>query len=332
MKKLVTLKDLSQELGVSVSTVSKALNNNPTIGHYTRERVERLARARQYIPNQVARNFQRRRSLTIGLIVPNVLDQFFVQAINGVDQVASDRQYSVLVSQTLDDEGRSNAILDLMRLDGVDGLIATITPTTTDLTPYRRLEAAGIPVVYITRSPNDPDCAQVITLNTESARVATDFLLSRGHRQLAYLNGPPNINASKQRKAGFEQALRAQVGTAVGSVYQPDGLSPADTEAIMTTIMARPAYPTGILTFKTYMALDAITYLKRAYPERLNQVEFIGFGNLPLLKHLTYKPVASIEENPALMGQEAMRLLMQLMTDTPVDSTHIEIPGELVIH
>ncbi|MBO0951442.1 LacI family DNA-binding transcriptional regulator [Fibrella forsythiae] len=332
MKKLVTLKELSLELGVSVSTVSKALNNDPTIGHYTRERVEHLARARHYIPNQVARNFQRRRSLTIGLIVPNVLDQFFVQAINGVDEVATAKQYSVLVSQTLDVESRSNAILDLMRLDGVDGLIATITPNTTNLTPYRQLEAAGIPVVYIARSLNDPACAQVTLLNTDSARIATNFLLDRGHQQLAYINGPTNVNASQQRRTGFEQALQDRHRLADGTIYQPNSLTAADTDAIMAKAMARADYPTGILAFKTYMAIDAITYLKRTYPERLDQIEFVGFGNLPLLKHLSHKPAASIEENPGLMGQEAMRLLMQLISDKPAESTHIEVPGELVVH
>ena len=332
MKKLVTLKELSRELGVSVSTVSKALNNDPSIGHRTRERVERLARVRHYIPNEVARNFQRRRSLTIGLMVPNVLDQFFVQAVNGVDSVASDKQYSVLVSQTLDDEARAHAILDLMRHDGVDGLIATITPNTHDLTPYRRLEAAGIPVVYIARSPNDPACAQVTVLNTESARQATAFLLARGHRRVAYLNGPTNIAASQQRRLGFEQALQEQHRPADGTVYQPAGLTPADTEQTMAQLMARPDYPTGILAFKTYMALDAMMYLKQTYPARLGEIEFVGFGNLPLLNYLTDRPVAAIEENPGRMGEEAMRLLLQLITTGHADPMQVAVPGELVVY
>ncbi|RYF56219.1 MAG: LacI family transcriptional regulator, partial [Cytophagaceae bacterium] len=154
----------------------------------------------------------------------------------------------------------------------------------------------------------------------------------RGHQRLACLNGPPNINASQQRRAGFDEALRARNRSTDGMVYQPAGLTATDTEAIMATVMERADYPTGILAFKTYTVLDAIAYLKRAYPERLNQVEFVGFGNLPLLKHLTYKPAASIEENPGLMGQEAMRLLMRLMSDKPAELTHIEVPGELVIH
>lgn len=332
MKKLVTLKELSLELGVSVSTVSKALSNDPTIGHHTRERVERLARARQYIPNEVARNFQQRRSLTIGLIVPNVLDQFFVQAINGIDTVASNRHYSVLISQTLDNESRANTIVDLMRLDGVDGLITTITPTTVDLTRYRRLEAAGIPVVFMARSPNDPACSQVTLLNSEAAHNATLFLVQRGHKRLAYLNGPTNVAASQQRRTGFEQALAEQRRLGDGLIHQPAGLTPTDTENAMAALMARPDYPTGMLTFKTYMALDAIAFMKQAYPERLHQVEFIGFGNLPLLKHLTHKPVASVEENPGIMGEEAMQLLIDLMSGARAEPTHISVPGELIVH
>ncbi len=331
MKKLVTLKELAQELGVSVSTVSKALNHHPSIGHHTRERVERLAKARNYIPNEVARNFQRRRSLTIGLMVPNVLDQFFVQAINGVDAMAREQQYSVLVSQTLDDNTRASAILEMMLHDGVDGLIATITTTTTDLTPYRRLEAAGIPVVYMARSPGDPGCAQVTVLNVEPARQATTFLLERGHRRLAYLNGSTNITASHQRQAGFAQAVAEWPQPAAGVVIQPAGLAQADTEQAMQTLMEQTDYPTGILTFKTYIALDAIDFLKRYYPDRLNAIEFVGFGNLPLLKYLTYRPIASIEENPGQMGQESFRLLHQLMTDEPPESTQIGVTGELVI-
>jgi DNA-binding LacI/PurR family transcriptional regulator len=332
VNKPVTLKDLAQELGVSVSTVSKALNGDPSIGHRTRERVEQLARDRQYSPNEMARNFQQRRSLTIGLMVPNVLDQFFVQAVNGVDDVAREQRYSVLVSQTLDSETRATAILGQMLTDGVDGLIATITPDTTDLAPYHRLEAAGIPVVFMARSPGNPACAQVTVQNTEAARQATDLLLGRGHRRLAYLNGPDNVAASHERRAGFEQALRRFAQPATGIVIQAAGLTPTDTERAMHGLMQQPNHPTGILTFKTYMALDAIRFLKQHYPDRLAGIAFVGFGNLPLLKYLTHTPVASIDENPDRMGREAFTLLTRLMTNAQTESRQIDVPGQLVVH
>ncbi len=332
MKKSVTLKDLAQELGVSVSTVSKALSNDPSIGHRTRERIEALAERWHYVPNEMARNFQQQRSLTIGLMVPNVLDQFFVQAVNGVDEVARNQQYSVLVSQTLDDETRATNILNLMLRDGVDGLITTITPNTTNLAPYQRLEAAGIPVVYMARSPSDPACAQVTALNQDIARQATLFLIERGHQRLAYLNGPTNVAASWQRRMGFDEALAKNPDSTQGIVMQPTGLTQHYTEQIMRKLMVRPDYPTGILTFKTYMALDAINFLKHSYPDRLDEIDFVGFGNLPLLKYLRYRPIASVEENPGQMGQEAFQLLLGLMRNTWSGSTQIDIPSALITH
>lgn len=321
---------------MSIATVSKALNNDPSIGHYTRERVLRLAQARNYVPNETARNFQRQKSRTVGLTVPNTLDQFFVQAINGVDDVALEARYSIVILQTLDDDARAGAILDLVLSDRLDGLIATITPNTTDLTPYRRLESAGIPVVYMNRSPHDPACPLVTGRNADGAALATQFLLDRGHRRLAHLKGPDNIMASRQRLAGFEQALRQRGLPVIPQFVREVDLSPASTDAAMRFLMAQPNYPTGILTFKNYVTLDAIDFLKRKYPERLDNIDFVGFGNLPLIRYLEHKPVASIEENAGQMGREAMRLLLRLIEATSTGATpapeHIEIPGALVIH
>jgi DNA-binding LacI/PurR family transcriptional regulator len=186
--------------------------------------------------------------------------------------------------------------------------------------------------VYMARSPGDPACAQVTVLNVDTARQGTDFLLDRGHQRLAYLSGPTNVAASRQRQTGFERALGERPGQHHGATLQPDGINPTDTERVMHSLMQRPGYPTGILTFKTYMALDAIDFLKRAYPERLGEVEFVGFGNLPLLKYLTHKPVASIEENPLQMGQEAMKLLLQLIAEETPTGRQVEVPGELVVY
>ncbi|AQG80612.1 LacI family DNA-binding transcriptional regulator [Spirosoma montaniterrae] len=336
MTKPVTLKELSQELGVSVATVSKALNHDPTIGHYTRERVLKLAQDRNYIPNENARNFQQQKSLTIGLLIPNVLDQFFVQAINGVDAVAVDTHYSLVVAQTRDDPNRAAAVLNMMLRDRVDGLIATITPNTTDLAPYQRLEAAGIPVVYMARSPNDPACHRVVCQNVQGATQATRFLLERGHRRLAHLKGPDAISASHQRQTGFANAIADWPERPRSVQVETVDLLAESVYKAMQRLMERPDYPTGILTFKTYITLDAIDFLRQHYPERLARIDFVGFGNLPLIRYLDPKPAASVEENAHLMGQETMRLLLRLMqnaeTGVVTNPQHIEVPCKLIPH
>lgn len=333
MPKAVTLKELARELGVSVATVSKVMNNDPSIGHYTREQVQKLVKARNYVPNAAARNFKQQKSLTIALTVPNVLDQFFVQAINGVEGAAQAAGYSVMVTQTFDQPDRNGAILGTLLSDRVDGLIATITPDAADLSVYQQFEAVGIPVVYMNRSPHGVDCPRVTGSNVEGAAMATRFLIERGHRRLAHLKGPANLATSQQRHEGFSLALREHGLPENPAWVRSVDLSAANTEAVMREWMAQPDYPTGILAFKNYLTLDALTYLKREYPDRLADVQFVGFGNLPLLRYLDHKPIASLEENAEQMGREAMSLLLKLLTaETPLAPQHVQVPCELVVY
>lgn len=333
MPKAVTLKELARELGVSVATVSKVMNNDPSIGHYTREQVQKLAKARNYVPNAAARNFQQQKSLTIGLTVPNVLDQFFVQAINGVEEAAQSAGYNVMVTQTFDLPDRNRTILNTLLSDRVDGLIATITPDAADLSIYRQFEAVGIPVVYMNRSPHEIDCPRVTGSNVEGAALATRFLIERGHRRLAHLKGPANLATSQQRHEGFALALREHGLPENPAWVRSVDLSAANTEAVLREWMAQPDYPTGILAFKNYLTLDALTYLKREYPDRLSEIQFVGFGNLPLLRYLDHKPIASLEENAEQMGREAMTMLLRLLTSgTPLPTQHVQVPCELVVY
>jgi DNA-binding LacI/PurR family transcriptional regulator len=333
MPKAVTLKELALELGVSVATVSKVMNNDPSIGHYTREQVQKLVKARNYVPNAAARNFQQQKTLTLGLTVPNTLDQFFVQVINGADEAAQAAGYSVVVSQTFDEAERTRNILDMLLADRVDGLIASITPDTTDLSLYRRFEAVGIPVVYVNRSPLDPDCHRVTCQNVEAAALATQFLIGRGHQRLAHLKGPENLVPSQQRHEGFVQAVKASGLPLRSEWVRSVDLSLEATEAVMRDWMAQDTYPTGILAYKNYLTLDALAFLKREYPARLQEVEFVGFSNMPLLRYLDHKPIASLEENAEQMGREAVDLIFKLLaTEDELPPQHVQIPCELVKH
>jgi DNA-binding LacI/PurR family transcriptional regulator len=333
MPKAITLKELARELGVSVATVSKVINNDPSIGHYTREQVQKLVKARNYVPNGVARNFQQQKTLTLGLTVPNTLDQFFVQIINGADEAAQAAGYSVVVSQTFDEAQRTHDILDMLLSDRVDGLIASIPPATTDLAPYRRFEAVGIPVVYINRSPLDAHCHRVTCRNREAAAMGTQFLIERGHRRLAHLKGPESLATSQHRHEGFAQAVQA-----AGLLLPPDRVRSVDlsqraTEAVIRDWMAQPDYPTGILTYKNYLTLDALALLKREYPERLAEIAFVGYGHLPMLRYLDHKPIAALNENAEQMGREAVDLLFRLLiAENDLPPQHVQIPCELVVY
>jgi len=335
MKKGVTIKDIAKKLNMSFSTVSKALSNDLSISILTRERVKSLAAEWNYIPNEAARHFKLNKTFTLGLIIPNLLDQFFVLAINGVEQVAAHKKYNVIVSQSHEDSEKEEKIVDLMIRNRVDGVIAAIAKNTNDMSPFRKLINIGIPVVFIARPPIEP-FNYVYVNSLEGAIKAMDFLFEKGHRRIGHIMGPPSMSVSQLRLEGYKKALLKHSLDFDSSLVKQVDLTPQSTYDVMEQFIEMDLPPTAIYTFKNYISLDAIDYLKSKHPEKLEKIDFVGFGNLPLIQHLDHKPIASIDESPHEMGEEAAQLLFKFIdNDRLQDNMHyekIQIPCRLVIH
>jgi LacI family transcriptional regulator len=336
MKKGVTIKDMAKRLNMSISTVSKALNNDASISTLTKERVHKLAQEWNYIPNESARHFKLNKSFTVGLIIPNLLDQFYVLAINGVEAVAEKENYNVILSQSHEDVGNEEKITNVMIRNRVDGVIVAITKNTVDMLLFEKLISIGIPVVCIAREPKGSSFNYVSSNNKEGAYNATDFLIKKEHRRIAHIMGPQSMKTSQVRFEGYIQALQKHKMPIKEELIKEVDFTEASTTMAMKELMKLAFPPTAIFTFKNYITLDAIEYLKRKYPDRLDKIDFVGFGNLPLLQYLDHKPLASIEESSYEMGEEAARLLFQEINETQEAENkatkHIQIPCKLVVH
>lgn len=336
MKKGVTIKDIAKRLNMSISTVSKALSNDASISTFTKERVHKLAQEWNYIPNESARHFKLNKSFTVGLIIPNLLDQFYVLAINGVEAVAENENYNVILSQSHEDVGKEEKITNVMIRNRVDGVIVAITKNTVDMLLFQKLISLGIPVVCIAREPKGPAFNYVSSNNREGAYKATDFLIKKGHKRIAHIMGPQSMQTSQVRLEGYKQALQKHKIPIDEELIKVVDFTETVTATAIKQLMKLASPPTAIFTFKNYITLDAIGCLKRKYPDKLDQIDFVGFGNLPLLQYLDHKPLASIEESSYEMGEEAARLLFQMINekDDAVSETsqHIQIPCKLVVH
>ncbi|MFI5130657.1 MAG: LacI family DNA-binding transcriptional regulator [Chitinophagales bacterium] len=336
MKKGVTIKDIALKLNMSVSTVSKALNNDLSISTPTKDRVKQLADDWNYIPNEAARHFKLSKTFTLGLIIPDMLDQFFVLAINGAEKIAAKEKYNVIISQSHEDPANEERIVDLMKRNRVDGLIVVITKKTQDMSPFLNLKNIGIPVVFFARPPKDDSFDYVTADNEGGALKATEYLINQGHQRIGHLMGPECMAVSQLRLQGYKTALQMNnIGFDPGLVQAVD-LTEESTFLAMSQFMKMPSPPTGIFTFKNYISLDAIEYLKKNFPGMVNKIDFAGFGNLPLFRYLDHKPVASIEESSYEMGEEAARLLFQFIKEedsmTMRAVQHIQIHCKLVVH
>jgi LacI family transcriptional regulator len=336
MQKGITLKDIAKKLNMSISTVSKSLNSDNSISPLTKLRVTELANRWGYIPNETARNFKLKKSLTIGLILPDLHDQFFVTAINGIEEIAEQENYNIMINQTHEDVVKEENIANMMIKNRVDGIIVAVTKNTVDLAFLEKFKSVGIPVMCIVREPKNHRFNCVSIDNQEGAFKATNFLIERGHCRVAHLMGPETLQISRFRLEGYKKALLKNSLPFDPQLVASVDFSKHQTEAAMEYFMKLDSPPTAIFSFKNYVTLDAIRLLKKRYPEKLDNTDFTDFGILSLFDYIDHKPVASIQENFFEVGKQAAILLFKMINEeTAHESIHtknIEIPCELVIH
>ena len=336
MKKGVTLKDIARKLNMSISTVSKSLNSDSSISILTKERVQRLASEWGYVPNESARNFKLNKSLTIGVILPDLQDQFYVAAINGVEEVAEKEKYNIIMSQTHEDVVKEENIANVMIKHRVDGLIIAVTKNTVDLGFFEKFKSVGLPFICIIREPKNHSFNYVSIDNQEGGFKATAFLIKKGHKRIAHIMGPETLQISQLRLDGYKQALQKHNIALDEKLIKSVDFTKQQTEKAMLDLMKLKAPPTAIFTFKNYITLDAIGFLKKRYPVKLHSIDFTDFGNLSLFNYLDNKPVASIEENFYEVGKQAALLLFQMIHEEELYQDeapkNIEIPCKLIVH
>ena len=336
MKKAIRLKDIAKKLNMSISTVSKSLSDHHSISLLTKERVKKAAQELDYVANESARHFQLNKRFTIGLIIPDLLDQFFVKAINGIEEIAIKENYNIIMAQSHEDLKKEENIANVMIRNRVDGLIVAVTKHTVDMELFQKFKVVGIPVIFIVREPQNRSFNYVSVNNVEGAFKATDFLIKKGHQRIAHIMGPKTLQISHIRLEGYQRALAENNIRLDLKLVKEVDFSKTETEKAMRQLMKLKIPPTAIFTFKNDITLDAITFIKQAYPEKLALIDFTDFGNLPLFEYLENKPIASIDENFYEVGKQAAMLLFEMINEENnnpnEEPKNIEIPSELVIH
>lgn len=321
---------------MSVSTVSKSLNDDPSISQLTKERVRKLANDWNYIPNEAARHFKLNKTFTLGLMIPNMMDQFYVMAINGAEKIAEQEKYHVIISQSQEDPLREEKIIDLMKRNRVDGLIVAMTKNRQDMEPFKKMESIGIPVVFVARPPKDETFDRVTSDNEGGAFKATEYLIKKGHTNVGHIMGPESMAVSQARLAGYKRALEKYNIPFHTDMVRSVDLTAEATFSAMSEFMKMKESPTAFFTFKNYISLDAIEYLKKNHPDKVDSIDFAGFGNLPLFQYLDKKPIASIEENSYEMGEKAASLLFEIIKGQKDldarDAQHVQIDCNLLVH
>lgn len=311
-----TIKEIAKKLNISISTVSRALHDHPSIGLRTKMRVKELARELEYEPNQTAIFFQQRKTFTIGVILPELSEAFFSSAISGIEDAANKQNYTVLLGQSHDSEEREKQIVETMKKHRVDGLIISIAKNTENYDHFYNLRKYQVPIVFFDRIPK-MDNIHYVACNMESGTVqAVSFLLNKGHRVIGMINGPEKLPACEQRLEGYIKALKKH-----RLKYDPDIIINSDltkqgTENAMRQLLSHRRKPTAIVMFNDYVAMDAIQYARKEKLKINKDITFVSYANQPLSHYTAFPPLASVEQFPYLQGQKATETLLELLAKT----------------
>lgn len=203
-----TLKDIARILNVSPSTVSRALKDSHEIGAKTKKKIIDLAKSMDYIPNPIALGLLKNRSFTVGVVIPKIGYYYNSAAISGMEQVLDQHGYSVMICQS--NESYEQEIVHVKNLvaSRVDGIIASLAETTSDVSHFIYAQEKGIPVVFFDRVPEYNHVSKIIIDNEAAAMKAVNHLIACGNKNIAYIAGPKNLRISSIRYNGYKKALQ----------------------------------------------------------------------------------------------------------------------------
>lgn len=324
-QKPATIKEIAKRLNVSVSTVSRALHNHPSIGLRTKMQVQKLAEELNYEPNQAAISFKQGKTMTIGVILPNLREEFFSTAINGIEDVAIQNQYTVLIGQSRDDVEREKKLVDTMRKHRVDGLLVSLSKNTQNYEHFEALKKYGIPVVFFDRVPNLPEAYAVSCDLRDSSVKLVDWLVDHGHTRIGFIKGPETMMASQERLSGYLEALKKNNIAEVPEYIAQTNLEKEQTQAAIQKLLSLKERPTAIIAFNDYITLDAIKFSRQQGLKINKDIFFVSYANLPVTSYLDDPPLASVEQFPYEQAEKATGILLQLINQKEDEITEKKV-------
>lgn len=266
--------------------------------------------------------------MTIGVILPNLQEDFFSIAINGIEDAATQNNYTVLIGQSHDKAEREEQIVDTMRRHRVDGLIVSLSKTTKTFGHFTQLEKYNIPVVFFDRVPDIPGVYTVSCNVHHSSVELVDWLVGKGHKKIGFIKGPDTIVQSVQRLNGYYEGLKKYNIRPNPAYVVTTDLSAEKTNDAMHKLLALKSRPTAIIAFNDYVALDAIKYSRGRGVKVNKDISFVSYANLPVTSYMDDPPVVSVEQFPYQQAEKATEILLRLINSKNPDEI---IPEKVVI-
>ena len=309
----VTIKDIAKALNFSTSTVSRALRGSYEISEETKKIVLEYAEKINYRPNPIALSLKERRSRAIGVVVSEIANNFFSQAINGIESIAYNRGYHVIITQSHESEEREKVNVMHHASRSVDGLLISLSSGTVDLSYLKELHEKGLPIVFFDRITDEIDTHKVTANNRMGAFQATEHLIFQGFKKIAHLTSAPYLSITKERMQGYREALEKHnmpFDEDLVRYCKHGGMIAEEIEEAMTSLFKNKIKPDAIFTTGDRITTICIKTLKGMKAKK--EVGFAGFTNIKVGE--LFDPPITVVRQPAFqIGQAAIEMLIQMI-------------------
>jgi DNA-binding LacI/PurR family transcriptional regulator len=329
-KRHISLKDLASELGVSVSTVSRALNNHPDISPQLTEKIQRIASEKNYTPNPLAMGLLKAQTRMIGVIVPDIVTHFFASVISGIEAVAKEKGYFIVISSSSESVEKEKESVDNLIKSRVEGIIACISQETNDFSHFQKLIDNELPLVFFDRVCVDMQVPKVTVDGYKAVKNIIQHFKENGCKRIAYISGPNHLNISKNRKEGYIEGLKE-----CGFEFQPEllvecNLSSDDASLATNQLLNLKNKPDAIFGINDTIAFSAMKEIKLYGYKIPEDIALVGFTD-EFHSTVVEPSLTSVTHPTYQMGKEAARLFFNSLEKGSSYHENVVLPTDLII-
>jgi LacI family transcriptional regulator len=309
----VTIKDIAKALNFSTSTVSRALRGSYEISAETKKLVLEYAEKINYRPNPIALSLKERRSRAIGVVVSEIANDFFSEAINGIESIAYNRGYHVIISQSHESEAREKVNVEHHASRSVDGLLISLSNETVDLGYLKDLHDKGLPIVFFDRITDEIDTHKVTSNNYFGAFRVTEHLIEQGFKKIAHITNSPSLSITAERLEGYKDALKKYhiaFNESLVKYCKHGGMILEEIKESVDELFKTKAKPDAIFAASDRITTLCFGVIRNLKPKR--EIGLAGFTNTKVGE--LFDPPLTVVKQPAFdIGQAAIELLIQII-------------------
>lgn len=309
-RKHATIHDIAKKAGVSSSTVSRALQDNPVINKDTRERIKVLAEKLNYQPNVLAHSLRKGRSKMVGVLVPRIDHHFFSSIISGIEKVLNEAGYNVVILQALDSVEKEIMNVQSLLEQRIAGVLACPLAVSSDTKHYQKLVRNEIPLIFFDNTYINMQVSMVLNDDYKGARLATEHLIEQGCKHISFLGGPRETYIYKRRFEGFRDTMNEHHLPIDEKLIFNRKLDFISGQEVAETIIKEKLMPDGVFSVTDHQAIHLIQALKKAGINIPNQLAITGFSNAEFSAYID-PSLTTINQHGPEMGIIAAKMLLE---------------------